>query len=110
MILDTNALSALADGDEGLAEEARIAADEHAVGLGLGLDVGGDSGHGQANIGYSEFVGNNCAPTGGAKFDCCAHVFYFPPWAELAVKSVLRVAVSDYIGIRMILEWERTDG
>ena len=75
-------------GDEALAEEARIAADEHAVGLGLGLDVGGDAGDGQADVGYGEFIGNNCAPTGGAKFDCCAHGFYFPPWAEATVKRV----------------------
>ncbi len=68
-------------GDEALAEEAGVAADEHAVGLGLGFDVGGDAGDGEADIGYGEFIGDDGAPAGGAKFDCCGHDFYFPPWA-----------------------------
>ena len=76
---------------EAFAEEARIAAHEHAVRLGLRLYVGGDAGHGEADIGYGEFVGNNRPPAGGAKFDCCAHDFYFPPSAgdasQLGFKS-----------------------
>ena len=60
-------------GDEALAEEARIAADEHAVRLGLGLDVGGNAGHGEPDVGHGEFIGNNGPPTGGAKFNYGTH-------------------------------------
>ena len=56
-------------GNEGLAKEAGIAADEDTVGLGLGFDVGSDAGDGEADVGYGEFVGNDCAPAGGAEFD-----------------------------------------
>ena len=50
-------------GDEGLAQEARVAANEYAVGQRLGLHVGGNSRHSQTDIGHGKFVGHNCAPS-----------------------------------------------
>ena len=61
--------------DKALAEEARIAADQHAVRSGVGLHVGGNARHGEADIGHGELVGHNGPPTGGAEFDRCAHGF-----------------------------------
>lgn len=59
--------------DEGLTKEARIAADENAMGGGLGLDEGGDAGNGAANVGDSEFVGYDGPPAGSAEFDGSCH-------------------------------------
>ena len=59
--------------DEGLAKEAGIAADEHAVGLGLSFDVGGDAGDGATDVGDGEFVGDDGAPAGGAELERGRH-------------------------------------
>ncbi len=61
------------DVDEGFAEEARIAADQDAVRLGLRLYVGGNAGDGEADVGHGKFVGHNGPPAGGAKFDHGTH-------------------------------------
>jgi hypothetical protein len=63
------------DLDEALAEEARVAADEHTMRRGLGLDVGGNAGHCQPDVGDGEVFGNNRPPTGGAKLDRGSHGF-----------------------------------
>jgi hypothetical protein len=59
--------------DEGFAEEAGIAADENAVGLGLSFDVSGDAGDGAADVGDGEFVGDDGAPAGSTELDGGCH-------------------------------------
>jgi hypothetical protein len=62
-------------GNKALAEEARIAADEHAMRCGEGFDVGSDSADGKPYIGHRKFVGHNRTPSRGTEFDCRAHLF-----------------------------------
>ena len=68
-VMPAPARTRAASATKAFAQEARIAADQHAMWLGLGLDVCGNAGHGEADVGHRKFVGNNGAPSGGAEFD-----------------------------------------
>ena len=62
-------------GAEGFAQEARVAAHDHASAGGfLRSHIAGDSGDGATDVGEGEFVRHDGAPARGSKMNFCGHV------------------------------------